>query len=239
MVLHTHCRHVKPAEERPHVSCSETNPNTQPEWAMKSSQGSSEGGPPCSVSTERPQPLPVLPSSLPARASPLFPEMPSDLTPQREASLPSQSPSTKPRASQSHAGRSGPVTTGPELSSGLLGAQLQGSKLRVTIREDLSSKHQHDHVCLWRASHGPPRQQFPFLIVIGRPRITDKGTGARGGRKAAVGPGSRGQLGLTADTGAQMLDLLFPRQSSSPRAPYGSKGHPDHASCSTTDGPEL
>lgn len=71
--LHTHCRHVKPAEERPHVSCSETNPNTQPEWAMKSSQGSSEGGPPCSVSTERPQPLPVLPSYPPSTCKPTLP----------------------------------------------------------------------------------------------------------------------------------------------------------------------
>lgn len=130
------------------MSCSGTNPNTQPEWAMENSEGRSEGERPYSVSTEQPQPLPVFPSSLPAHASPLFPQIPSDLTLQRKASSPSES-STNPRTSQSHAGRTGPVRTGPKLSSqSSWDPSYWGSSTRVTIRQNLSSKHQHHHICL-------------------------------------------------------------------------------------------
>lgn len=50
-------------------------------------------------------------------------------------------------------------------------------------------------------------------------------------------------VGLPADTRVQMLASSSLEQPSSPWAPYGSKGHPDHTSfrqclcCSTADGP--
>lgn len=171
------------------MSCSGTNPNTQPEWAMENSEGRSEGERPYSVSTEQPQPLPVFPSSLPAHASPLFPQIPSDLTLQRKASSPSESvnkPQDLPESCrQDRASENRPQT----LLSELLGPQLLGFK------------HQgHHQTEPFKQAPAPPHMfmkgqpwasQSPFLIVIGHLWITDKGTGVRGGRKAAMGSGSR------------------------------------------------
>lgn len=120
-------QHGKPAEERPDVSCSGTNSSPQPEWAMESEEDRPESGLP-TLLAQSDHDFGCASSSLPAlqaRSS----HRSLDLTLHREALSPSQSPSTKPRDTQSHAGRTEPMRTSPELSSqGFLGPQLQGSK---------------------------------------------------------------------------------------------------------------
>lgn len=156
-----------------------------------------------SRSAQRPQPLPVrcVPgSSHPGTQKSTLPTDLSDLTRHRETPSPSQSPSTKPRDAQSPAGRTGPMKTSPEVSSqGSWDAGYRGPRTRVTVRQDLSSNH--DHGRLRRAGHGRPDT---------RPHFSSQRKEVGLGREAAVGPGSRRWLALTDTLGRRCCGRLSP-----------------------------
>lgn len=84
---------------------------------------------------------------------------------------------------------------------------------------------------------GLPDTSPRFSLLLDTPglQIKELGLGEVGRWPWALGAG--GSSVLLRTLGHRCCGLLFPGQPSSPWAPYGSKGHPDSASCSTADGP--